>query len=444
MMFLTRSLAGRLLLASMVILPVFLGLTGWYLERAHRTALEAAQVERLHAHVLTLLAEAEFEETLWMPEQMLEARLNRPESGLYAVVFSPGGRLWYSPSATTLAPADLPDEPAWPAPGEPYFEARADRYLYAYHVLWETGTVGEVPLLFTVFEVAGAVAANMASYRHSLLLWLGGGALLLIACQALILAWGLRPLKQLAADLQQVGSGARDQLAGNYPREIQAVTDGLNTLLNSEKQRRERVRNTLADLAHSLKTPLAVLRSADANTAGYADLVAEQTDHMEKIISYQLQRSVGGSHKLLQTVEVAPVLERLRDTLLKVYAAKNLDIEVLAEGQSVFRGDERDLMEVVGNLMDNACKHARRKVLVSASHCGNGNRKLLLCVEDDGEGIVQSLREQILQRGIRADSQSPGHGIGLAVTADIIATYGGRLEIDDGRLGGAVVRVWLP
>lgn len=433
------SLSGRLLLASLVLLPLFLGLTGLYLDRAHRLSVEAAQQERLQLQVLTLLAEAEYENTIWFPEKLLEARFNQTDSGLYAVVSSAGQQLWSSPSALSQ---QLDVEMPQLATGQRYFVRRGDLFQYSYEVVWETASGEEVPLLFTVLESAEPVMAEVSSYRRSLLLWLGGATLLLIACQALILAWGLRPLRELAADIKHIEAGNSDHLAGPYPRELQVVTDNLNTLLISEKQRRERVRNTLADLAHSLKTPLAVIRSAGANQAGYPELVAEQADRMEQIVSYQLQRAVGGSHKLLQTVRLAPVLERLRSSLLKVYADKAVDIELLIEQQCMFRGDERDLLEILGNLMDNACKYGRRRVRVSASCNGNGH--LLICVEDDGEGIAQHLRREILQRGVRADTRPGGHGIGLAVAADIVATYQGKLEIGESRLGGALLRLSLP
>jgi two-component system sensor histidine kinase PhoQ len=298
----------------------------------------------------------------------------------------------------------------------------------------------EAPLLFTVLETADPVEAEVRSYRGSLLLWLGGSALLLVACQGAILAWGLRPLRELAADIDRIESGATDQLGGPYPREVQALTDSLDTLLQSEKARRERVRNTLADLAHSLKTPLAVIRGADPGEAGYGALVREQAGRMDQIVSYQLQRAAGSAHRLLQLVPVLPVAQRLRASLLKVYADRSLDIELAIEPACRFRGDERDLMEVLGNLMDNACKYGRSRVRVVAVE----GEQLAISVEDDGPGIPPERRSAILQRGMRADLQREGQGIGLAVAADIVARYGGELAIAAGELGGARIDLRVP
>lgn len=220
------------------------------------------------------------------------------------------------------------------------------------------------------------------------------------------------------------------------------MTSSLNTLLASEKKRRERARDTLSDLAHSLKTPLAVIRSADARDEDYAQLVKEQTEHMEQIVTYQLQRAVGGSHRLLQMVPLAPVVQRLQTSLLKVYADKGVVIELNTQAHSVFRGDERDLMELLGILMDNACKYGHHKVQVTTT--GGGSRPLVITVEDDGEGIPPQVQKAIFERGVRADRQQSGYGIGLAVAADLVESYLGSLQVAKSRFGGAHLRVEFP
>jgi two-component system sensor histidine kinase PhoQ len=261
-----------------------------------------------------------------------------------------------------------------------------------------------------------------------------------------VLGWGLTPLRRLAAEVAAIEAGSTERLVGDYPAEVQPLTSNLNALLDGERSRRERVRNTLADLAHSLKTPLAVLRSASTTEPGFARLVHEQTAHMEQIVNYQLQRSAGGSHKLLQLVAVRPLVERLRDTLLKVYADRQLVVDVAIDSQVQFRGDERDFLEITGNVMDNACKYGRGRVWVSAT--GGGSSPLSLVVEDDGQGIPAGERERILQRGTRLDQLGSGdglgHGLGLAVAADIIQSYRGSLDIETSVRGGARVVLHFP
>ncbi len=434
----THSLAGRLLLASLVLLPLFLGGTGYYLERGYRASLHAAAEERMALQVLTLLAEAEYDVALFMPEQLLEARFNQPGSGLYgAVRRSDGTALWTSPSAVAV---DLPDSGAAALqPGERAFRVGDDLYEYAWSVLWLTDADEELHLRFLVWETTEPAAAQLAAFRRTLLLWLGGAAVALLCGQLLVLRWGLRPLDRLAGDLARIERGEIERLGGPYPREVQAVTDNLGSLLEVESQRRERSRNTLSDLAHSLKTPLAVIRSGDSAAPGYAQLVAEQADRMEQIVSYQLQRASNSSHNLLRLVPVAPVADRLRATLLKVYADKALQIGLEIPADCRFRGDERDLLELLGNLLDNACKYGASRVRVTGH--GRG-ANLTLAVEDDGAGIDPALAEAVLERGARADTLREGQGIGLAVAADIARSYGGAIHIGHSSvLGGAHVQV---
>jgi two-component system sensor histidine kinase PhoQ len=163
---------------------------------------------------------------------------------------------------------------------------------------------------------------------------------------------------------------------------------------------------------------------------------------MDEVMQWHLQRAVGANHRLLQRVEVLPVLDRLRRTLLKVYAGRDLAIDVAAQEGVRYRGDERDLMELLGNLLDNACKYAKARVRVRARPSGEGGFELT--VEDDGEGISPELRDTLLERGVRADTRREGQGIGLAVVLDIVEGQGGELRLGDSDLGGARVALRLP
>lgn len=208
-----HSLAGRLLLASALLLPLFLGATGLYLDRGQRLGIEEAVSERLQLQILTLLAEAEFDQTLRLPQQLLEPRFNRPDSGLYALVTDSDGHvLWSSlstPPAVLLGDTlDLPK----PGMGGRDFARRDTIFQYSHQVAWETEEGTEVPLLFTVRESVDQADSLLGVYRRSLIVWLGGSALLLFACQTLILFWGLRPLRLLAADITDIESGVSDGL----------------------------------------------------------------------------------------------------------------------------------------------------------------------------------------------------------------------------------------
>ena len=442
---LPHSLASRLLLAAAVLMPLTLGLAGTYLERAHREALDAAIAERLQLQVITLLAQAEFSDAFELPLVPLESRLLQPGSGLYAMVTNGAGEpLWVSPSAALLAdPLRRLGEgvPAL-AVGAGHDSERDGLIRHAYQVLWEVDDGEALPLRFVIGESAAPRDADVRAFRNRLLLWVAATLLLVLLVQLAIVRWGLQPLRRLAERISQIEAGRAADLGADWPREVRPLVDNLETLLRGEQQRRERTRNTLADLAHSLKTPLAVLRSADLQGPDYAALQAEQLDRMDEVMQWHLQRAVGGNHRLLQRVPVAPVLERLRATLLKVYAGRALTILVDADAGARFRGDERDLMEILGNLLDNACKYAASTVRVTARRGGDGG--LDLAVEDDGEGISPELRDTLLGRGARADSRHEGQGIGLAVVLDIVSAQQGELSLGDSDLGGARVSLRLP
>ncbi len=438
-----HSLAGRLILGSALLFPLFLGASGWYLERSHRASLEAGESERLRLQVLALLAQADYDDGIVLPKHLLEARYSQANSGLYArITGADGTPLWLSPSAVSLPAAVLDQPPPALSAGERRFSRRDGLYILSWQVLWETAGGAAAPLQFTVMDSADPIDADIAVYRRHLLLWLGGSALLLLACQGAVLGLTLTPLRRLAAEVAAIEAGAAEHLAGDYPREVQPLTTNLNALLEGERNRRERVRNTLGDLAHSLKTPLAVLRSADPADPGYAALVREQSGNMEQIVNYQLQRASGSAQTLLRRTPMLPLLQRLRDSLLKIYADKSLTIELAVDPQCRFRGDERDLLEIAGNILDNACKYGRGRVWVRTE--GGAPGLLTLVVEDDGAGIPAAEHRHILRRGARLDERGPGQGLGLAVATDIIASYHGSLNIGARPGGGTRVTIRLP
>jgi two-component system sensor histidine kinase PhoQ len=208
-----------------------------------------------------------------------------------------------------------------------------------------------------------------------------------------------------------------------------------------------RYRDTLGNLAHSLKTPLAVMRSS-LPPAPAADVLGGEIDRMSGIIEHQLKRAAASGGALLGAapVELAPLAADLRAALLKVYAGKDLMIELAVAPAAQFIGDRADLTELLGNLLDNACKWCRGRVRLSAQGdpAAAAREKLRLVVEDDGPGISAADRERVLQRGERADEKVPGHGLGLAMVHDTLDLYGGSLMIDASPLGGARFTLRLP
>jgi two-component system sensor histidine kinase PhoQ len=273
-------------------------------------------------------------------------------------------------------------------------------------------------------------------------------AVLLLLSLAALLRWALTPLRRLEKQIHSVERGERDQLDNQWPAELEGVVTNLNTLLIAERTRIARYRDTFGNLAHSLKTPLAALRASFPAAAPGAAQVNEQVDRMSTIIEHQLRRAAtsGGASVGRHAVDLPPIAQELRGTLLKVHGRKDFSLEVAIPADLMFVGDRDDLTEALGNLMDNASKWCRSRVQVSASlqDSAGASRKLVILVEDDGPGVPAMDRERVLERGARADEHTPGHGLGLAMVRDMAEMYGGTLEIGESALGGARVQLRLP
>lgn len=454
------SIQNRLLTGFSILLTVFMGLTGIVLDRAFRESVEAGAVEQLQVQIYVLLAAIEEEDgKFFLLEDLREPRFNQLSSGLYGFISSPErGELWRSTSALDVS---LADDNVLRRPvitGENLFSrqmsaAGEELFAVSYGVLWEDGVSD---YNFTVMESSEPYYSEIAGFRASLWSWLGGVAFLLLVLQIFFLRWGLAPLHRMARDLKHIEEGQTEQLTGTYPRELKGVTDNLNLLIKAERKQQARYRTTLGDLAHSLKTPLAVvsgvmknLRNAYAGvpqdgTREQIATVEEQLERMNQIVTYQLQRAVQtqNSGPLGRQVLIAPVLARILSALDKVYSAKNMVHESHVDSEAIFNGDERDLMEILGNILDNAFKYGHSHVWVAVSvNQKTPVRQLSIAVEDDGPGIRMQQREFVLQRGARADTLARGQGIGLAVVTDIVSSYGGQIDVDDSEHGGARIQV---
>ena len=447
-----KSMSARLLLAAALVLALFVLLTSLALEQAFDDAARSAREERLLAQLYLLMAAAEVEDgTLIMPSDLAESRLSLPNSGLSARIFdAAGAAVWQSRSAiNSTQPATVQLAPGarrfyQTAPGD---EPTQDPgYLVAaFGVRWATG---QQPLRYTfaVAEDLTTLQSEVARFRASLWRWLGVMALLMLAALLLALRWGLAPLRRVAAEVSAVESGSQARIRGDYPVELQPLTDNLNALLAHEQARQRRLDHALGDLAHSLKTPLAIMHGAMQTPAAKnqdSQLMREQLARVGDIVEYQLQRAragAAGSGQLAPSVLVRRTAERIIASLDKVYRNKRVETEVDIEPTVVFRGAEADLMELLGSLLDNAFKWCRAQVRIKAS---SGSDGLCIQVEDDGPGIDAGAAERLLERGARADESAPGHGIGLAVVREISKAYGGSVEIGPAALGGALVSLTL-
>jgi two-component system sensor histidine kinase PhoQ len=442
-----RSLNTRVAVSAALVLAVFVALSAFALDRAFHDSARNVRHERLLAQVYLLMAAAEVDERgrLTLTGGPPEPRLALPASGLYATILdATGNSVWRSRSALTV---DAPGGPLLPA-GEMRFERVArdgqEFFVQRFGVDWATAN-GHYAFTFSVAEDLAPFEEQLAVYRRSLWGWLGAMALLLLAAQWLTLRWGLQPLRRVAAELGRLEQGAQQQITGDYPSEVKLLTDNLNTLLTHERAQQRRYRDALADLAHSLKTPLAVVRAELSKAQAGDELeraLREQVERMDRIVGYHLQRaSTSGRAALMAPQPLRPAVERVVKALAKVYADKQVAVAIeVAEGTR-FRGDEGDLTELLGNLLDNAFKWCRTRVRVRAGLEEGG---LILRFEDDGPGIAEHAAQRVLERGARGDESRAGQGIGLAVVRDIVAAYQGRIEIGRSELGGAALVLALP
>ncbi len=431
----------------------FFGLTGWTLQTIYHQDAETALQDRLQSDAYALIAAAEVDENgvLRLSYLLPDARFLTVSSGVYARVRSADGQqIWQSASMTDLN-IDFPQKLA---PLERRFDYLATStgipvHAFSMGVAWE-GINGRGQT-FTV-SVATSLRdfdLKISRFRESLWSWLGGVAALLIAAQSLILRWSLAPLKRVAREVTAIERGERSELGGEFPRELTALTRNLNGLIRSRHEMIERYRNSLGDLAHSLKTPLAVLRGiveGGGNAVDTRDTIRDQVDTMSGIVGYQLQKGAAvGQTALASPLRLRSLCEKIVATLRKVHAAKNVETEIEMSEHCSFPGDEGDFLELFGNLLDNANKWCARKIKVSVSIDEHVlPRKLRIVVSDDGPGIPEALIDAVLERGGRADPNTAGHGIGLAVVRDIVKLYKGRLQITRGPLGGAQIEIELP
>ena len=440
----------RLLLITTVVLGSFLSLAGIVLDRSFRASVMNGAEEQLKLVTYSLMGSMQKNgPVLSFGAELPEPRLHQPESGLYAAVLGrDDNAAWESPSTVTTS-IQLP-EPAWAGLGEFEFLefTGADgvgRFVTHYSVIWEDESV----VNFSVATDQRPFLASVGSFRRNLYIGLGAVTVFFVLTQALAVRWGLRPLRIMAGEVRELEEGRRDRLSEAYPVELEGLAENLDRFVAHEERSRSRYRKAMEDLAHSLKTPLAVMRNEltarDSSTG--RELVKEQLDRMESTVTHQLNRaSVSGPVVVGRAVELGTLIRRLLRALDTAYRSREIQVtEQLPENLSV-RGDERDLMEMLGNLLENAFKYTSARVAIGGTLVENGDAPdhVRIVIDDDGPGIDAGLRDQVLNRGTRADQIQPGQGIGLAMVHELIGVYGGSLVIGESRWGGASICLELP
>ena len=447
------SLNLRILIAASVVLVSFFGIAGVTLDRAYYITSEDALKDRLMGQIYTLIATTGLDEhnNILISDSVSEVLSFLAGPDLYAQIATNNNTpIWRSHS---LENSGLSFESGL-SRNEMRFakltmgEGKSFAAL-SYGVGWEDSHKQHV-YIYSVAEDLAAFNAKISSYRKKLWGLLGGVGMVLLLVQGTIMRWGLAPLQKAAAELSAIEAGKQYRLQHTYPGELKSLTDNINALLGHQNEHLERYRHTLGDLAHSLKTPLAVLQSSVEEQHSYKELKAvlqEQVNRMNQITEYQLQRAAAaGQTPLIAPISVNLISEKILASLKKVYADKKISVETEVAPGLEFHGDEGDFMEVVGNLLDNAFKWCKNKVSLKITSIEKKDilhDGIVILVEDDGAGIPAKLVEQVTQRGVRADQGIKGHGIGLSVVQDIVQIYGGILKIDASRLGGAAISARL-
>ena len=474
-----HSLKARLIVSALLLILILMPLIGFGLNDAFKQQVKSASLNELKAYVYAILAVTEVNrDGIFMPEVLLENQFNVIQSGLYAVITTSKSpeqtannsanfdakfveKAKSTATSSHLSPLNQAQRIAWrsssllgielpktlpkPLKGQGQFSEvelnEKPHLIYSFSVSFELPGLdskdvqqsnNRFPITIHIIKDQTEFQQQVSQFTQQLWRWLMILLGLLLVIQMTWLWWTLKPLSSLETELSAIENGKANQLTRQYPTELQAVAQQLNTLLNTEQNQRKRYRNALSDLAHSLKTPLAVIQSqVDLSAESF-----EQVSHINRIIGHQLKRaqSAAGSAWHLG-VPVVDVSDKLVRNLPKIYCQPPIVIEQAVKRDAIFKGDQADLSEMLGNLLDNACKAAKGKVLLSVTH---NAQSLIMQVEDDGNGIDEALQAQIFERGIRADSYQMGHGIGLAIVRDLVDSYHGQLSMGQSDLlGGA-------
>jgi len=432
------------MVSALAMIVVMLPIIGLTLSNAFTEQLQSALKNELKAYSYSIFAVAEVEDKeLFMPEQLLENQFNVIQSGLYAKAVSFANNdderrrkapmLWRSHSLIGVSTPNI-----LPTPTIGHSEFSEVLIEGEFHMVYSISvSFGEqeqsFPLTLHIFKNQKEFLAISSNFKQQLWTWLILLLIVFVVVQLIWLQWTLKPLNTLTNELENIEQGNQNSLRNQYPIELAQVTTQLNTLLNTEQNQRKRYRNALSDLAHSLKTPLAIIQSQKSLT----DETSEQVTAISQMVEHQLKKAQSAGESAWHLgISIESVANKLENTLSKIYRDKALDISTDVQEKAIFKGDEADLMEILGNLLDNACKAAKSRVELTVSynpHC------LRFSIADDGKGVDDSKKDAILQRGTRADTYEKGHGIGLAIVRDLVASYNGEINIQrSSTLGGAL------
>ena len=430
-----KSISSRLLIGTAIVLTIFVVLTGLSISYSVHKRAETALFDRLQGLIYGIIGAAEIgrNQTLIINEfELPDSRLNVATAGLYAEIIGDNGQaLWQSKSISSLTPTVSNS-----VIGEWVFKRVTksdtnDVHTMQLATVWELDSGAE--LAFTVHVVTDAQLLTGELRRFDRTLWISllASALLLLLLQLWILSLSLKPLNHIGEELNEIEQGTRQKLNEAIPKELSPLASSINLLLQSEQNRHQQYRHLLDDLAHSLKTPLSVLRNIKSDNG----TIEEQTGQMQTTIERYLQRAAMRTPQYLsKPVSPTAVIHKLSNTLAKVHAGKQTLFDIHVDESFMVRVAEIDLYEILGNVLDNACKFGAHNVRLHSNV-----QAMQLIIDDDGPGFPDSQRASLTDRGTRADTATEGQGLGLAASRELMQSYGGDLNLDTSPQGGARV-----
>jgi signal transduction histidine kinase len=453
-----NSLALRLFLSATAWAVVILLITGVVLSSLYRHAVERAFDRRLGVYLRTLVADVASpdEASDKFPQSLGEPLFELPLSGWYWQVtrLDPGKpELRASRSLWDGGLPHLQDygiAAGVDGSREGYVLGPEDQRLRLVERNIDLGDEGHY--LVAVAGDAAEITEEIRSFDQALVITFSILAAVLLLTTMFQVRFGLAPLKRISDSLAAIRSGTAERLAGKFPEEIAPLARETNALIEANKEIVERARTHVGNLAHALKTPLSVMVN-EATARGrdpFALKVLEQADIMRDQVARHLERARLAARLTVvgSVTDVAPVVTALARTMEKIHREKNVAIEVHADEQARFRGEQPDLEEMIGNLVDNACKWASSRVAIEVvcerSDPASAGQVVRIVVDDDGRGLSPSEREQVAKRGRRLDETKPGSGLGLSIVVELASLYGGGLTLHTAPLGGLRAELVLP
>ncbi len=451
-----NSLAGRLIAAATLWAVVALVVAGLILVSLYRSTVESAFDERLNVYLSTLvggLAAEDASQPLTDPGNLGEQRFELLYSGWYWQVRDAATRDVVLASHSLFSDTiDVGKATRTKVQDGVTSGALAGPDRQSLRFLSRTVTFdGRTPVVIAVAGDAGQLNGQIVAFGTSVAITLAIFGIGLIIATLIQIRWGLRPLDQVRRALMELRSGKRTRIDGFFPAEISPLIKELNAVLESNQEVVDRSRTQVGNLAHALKTPLSVvINEARAGHDPGSAKIVEQTELMRRQVNHYLDRArIAAQTDVIGVVtEVEPVVDRLVRVMSRLHDERGIKLISDIPDQARFKGEQQDLEEIVGNLVDNACKWARTKVLVGATYKPpNGldePGQLAIRIEDDGPGLTPAEIEEATTRGHRLDETKPGSGLGLSIVSDLVTMYRGTLRLDRSRSGGLLADVELP